>query len=271
MQRWLWAALVGALMLTAMLMAPGAFAQTFTDGQIFDDCDGADWCPRMVVVPAGNFQMGSPDREIGRDGDEGPQHRVWIRQFAVAKFEVTFAQWDACVEAGVCVARDDAAWGRGDRPVINVTWNDAQTYVAWLSAQTGKRYRLLNESEWEYAARAGRTTPFATGLTIRPSEANYAASDLGETRTVGSYPPNAFGLYDMHGNVWELVQDCFARRYSHAPTDGSSRDRSDCYYRVARGGGWNAHVANARVANRTRLSAEESSASMGFRIARDLD
>lgn len=267
MQRWFGAAMVGV-----WLLAAPVFAQTYSEGQEFDDCSGAAWCPRMVVVPAGDFQMGSPDREVGRDGDEGPQHRVWLRHaFAVGKFEVTFAQWDACVQAGACEARDDAAWGRGDRPVINVSWNDAQAYVRWLSAQTGQSYRLLSESEWEYAARGGRRTPFGTGLTIRPNEANYAASGHDQTLAVGSYPPNRFGLYDMHGNAWELVEDCFARRYWDAPTDGAPIEYDDCYYRIARGGGWNAHVTHLRAANRIRLSGDESSAAIGFRVARDLN
>ncbi|WP_395644775.1 formylglycine-generating enzyme family protein [Terricaulis sp.] len=268
MQRWFCAAIVGAWMFAAPAMA---LAQTLAPGQVFDDCDGADWCPRMVVMPAGDFQMGSSDSETGRDGDEGPQHRVWLRPFAVGKFEVTFAQWDACVDAGACEARDDASWGRGDRPVINVSWNDAQNYVQWLSARTGKHYRLLTESEWEYAARAGRTTPFATGLTIRPNEANYATSGYRETRAVGSYAPNAFGLYDMHGNVSELVQDCFQRRYWHAPTNGAAIEHDACYYRIARGGAWSTHVSNVRVANRIRLAGVAASASVGFRVARDLD
>jgi hypothetical protein len=170
----------------------------------------------MVVVPAGSFTMGSPPSEEGRSDSEGPQHRVTIaRPFAVGKFEVTFAEWDACVAAGGCSHRPgDQGWGRGNRPVIDVSWNDiTQQYLPWLSRKTGKTYRLLSEAEWEYAARAGTTTAFSTGRTITPEQANfdgnytYGGSAKGVYRSktveVGSFPPNAFGLFDMHGNLWE--------------------------------------------------------------------
>ena len=136
-------------------------AETSTHGREFDDCGGAGWCPRMVVLPAGSFTMGSPSSEKGRERDEGPQHVVTIpRPFAVGKYEVTFEEWDACVRGGGCPHRlGDKGWGRGRRPVINVSWKDAQDYVRWLSRETGKEYRLLTEAEWEYAARAGTTGP----------------------------------------------------------------------------------------------------------------
>ncbi len=176
-------------------------------------------CPEMVVVPAGSFLMGSPKSEDGNDGTEGPQHEVKIpRSFAIGKFEVTFAEWDACVAAGGCKYRPgDQGWGRGKRPVINVSWNHVtKEYLPWLSRKTGKTYRLPTEAEWEYAARAGTTTPFSTGETITPSQANfdgnhtYGGSARGISRektiVVGSFQANAFGLYDVHGNVWEWVQ-----------------------------------------------------------------
>lgn len=271
MHRWVWLGIVCAL----TLAAPHALAQTsssavLADGQEFDDCGGAPWCPRMVVVPAGDFRMGSPDHETGRARDEGPQHRVWITEFAVGKFEVTFEQWDACVAGGGCATRaDDAAWGRSDRPVINVSWEDANAYVRWLSAQTGQDYRLLSEAEWEYAARAGRTTPFGTGHTIRPSQANFGGV-TGQTRPVGAYPANAFGLHDMHGNVWELVSDCFANRYPLS-VQAAAYDREGCFYRVARGGAWSAHAAAARSANRLMIAAQARGPAVGFRVARTLD
>ena len=142
-------------------------------GDSFKDCPD---CPEMVVVPAGSFLMGSPPDEAGRNGNEGPQHRVVIgKPFAVGKFEVTFTEWDACVASGKCKRRpDDNGWGRGRLPVLNVSWDDiTREYLPWLSGKTGKGYRLLTESEWEYAARAGTTTPFSTGPTITTDLANF--------------------------------------------------------------------------------------------------
>ena len=133
----------------------------------------------MVVVPAGSFRMGSPPGEEGRDDDEGPVHRVEIREpFAVGKHEVTFAEWDACVSSGGCGSYrpNDEGWGRGRRPVINVNWEDAKSYVSWLSRKSGEAYRLLSESEWEYAARAGTTGPFHFGSTISSDQANAMAT-----------------------------------------------------------------------------------------------
>src|SRR5262249_21370232 len=168
------------------------------------------------TVPAGEIMMGSPPSERGRNSDEGPQRKVTFAQpFATGKYVVTFAQWDACVAAGGCTHRPgDNDWGRGKRPVINVSWNDAEQFVGWLAKKTGKPYRLLTEAEWEYAARGStkaidRQPPFSTGLTINPNQANYdgnfsygAGGKTGiyrqKTLEVGSFKPNAFGLYDMH-------------------------------------------------------------------------
>ncbi|MDZ7792064.1 MAG: formylglycine-generating enzyme family protein [Xanthomonadales bacterium] len=147
-------------------------------GEVFRDCPD---CPEMVVIPSGSFQMGSPSSEPQRDSDEGPQHRVSVPAFALAKTEVTFAQWDACVSDGGCSHRpEDRGWGRGNRPVMNVNWNDAQEYVRWLSRKTGADYRLPSEAEWEYAARAGTTTRFNTGNCITSDQANFN----------GNYPPS---------------------------------------------------------------------------------
>ena len=147
-------------------------ANKYKPGDTFKDCDN---CPEMVVVPAGSFMMGSPTSEKFRYKDEGPQHRVTIpRSFAVGKFEVTLAEWDACVSAGGCTRQpSDSGWGRGRRPVIKVSWHDANTYVKWLSRKTGKSYRLLSEAEWEYSARAGTRTPFSTGRRITTAQANF--------------------------------------------------------------------------------------------------
>jgi hypothetical protein len=183
-------------------------------GREFRDCDA---CPIMVAIPPGKFLMGSPATEAGRFDHEGPQREVTIaKAFAVGKFEVTFDDWEACVAGGGCqtnTSPGDRGWGKGARPVINVSWNDAQDFVRWLSAKTGQTYRLFSEAEWEYAARAGTTTPFSFGATISTAQANYDGNHTygggvkGEyrekTAPVGSFPANAFGLHDMHGNVWE--------------------------------------------------------------------
>ena len=195
--------------------------------------------------------MGSPSSERERYDNEGPQHRVTIIDaFAVGKYEVTFEEWDACVSAGGCggYRPDDEGWGRGRRPVINVSWEDAQRFVEWLREETGEPYRLLSEAEWEYVARAGTSTPFHTGGTISTSQANYDGNYTygngreGEYRErtvpVGSFGANAFGLHDVHGNVWEWVEDCWNDSYRGAPSDGSAWERGDCSSRVYRGGSW---------------------------------
>ena len=249
-------------------------------GKQFRDC--AD-CPQMVVIPAGSFTMGSPSHERLRDRDEGPQHRVTIwRPFAVGRYEVNFAQWDACVSAGGCRHRpNDLGWGRGQRPVMNVSWRDAKQYVRWLSRKTGKRYRLLSEAEWEYAARAGTTGPFHFGSTISTDRANYDGTGTygsgrkgiyrRKTVPVGRFPANAFGLHDMHGNVWEWVEDCSHKSYRGAPADGRPWTAGgNCSRRVLRGGSWGDVPRNLRAALRFRNSAGFRIVYFGFRVARTL-
>lgn len=248
-------------------------------GQVLKDCDE---CPELVVVPGGSFVMGSPENEPQRRLDEGPQRRVTIQAVAVGRYEVTFGQWDACVAAQGCSHRPaDNGWGRGDRPVMNVSWEDAQQYVKWLSQKTGKEYRLLSEAEWEYAARGGTETPFQTGQTIATSQANfdgtstYNGSAKGEFRgmtvPVGQFAPNTFGLYDMHGSVWEWVQDVWHGSYLGAPTDGSAwmagGDRSR---RVLRGGSWGNYPRFLRSAMRYHYAPDDRDYVTGFRIARAL-
>ena len=243
-----------------------------TEGEVFRDCDGT-WCPEMVVVPAGSFMMGSPSGEKGRDADEGPVHRVRISEpFAVGVYEVTFEEWEACRRGGGCSHNpDDKGWGRGRRPVINVSWQDAQAYVRWLSRVTGKAYRLLSESEWEYVARAGTTGPFHFGSTITTEQANYGSRG-GRTAPVGSFPANAFGLHDVHGNVMERVEDCWHASYRGAPGDGSAWTRGgNCDARVLRGGSWYYGAQYLRSANRYELTAANRFSFAGFRVARTLD
>ena len=247
----------------------------------FRDCPE---CPEMVVVPAGSFDMGSPSREDGHSADEGPVHRVTIsKPLAVGIYEVTFREWEACRRAGGCShSPDDRRWGRGDRPVINVSWEDAQQYVRWLSRETGEEYRLPSESEWEYAARGGTTEPFHFGSTISAQQANYDANFVYGTgrkgryrkRTVpvGTFPSNAFGLHDVHGNVFEWVEDCWHADYQRAPSDGSAWTRGDdCGRRVWRGGSWNDVPGNLRSANRDRITLGNRLDYIGLRVARTLD
>ncbi|MEO1610548.1 MAG: formylglycine-generating enzyme family protein [Pseudomonadota bacterium] len=241
----------------------------YCPGSEFRDCDA---CPEMVVVPSGSFIMGSPAGEAGRDGDETPQRRVTIGgAFAVGRFEVTFDEWAACVTDGGCQSTKepgDASWGRGRRSVMNVSWNDVQEFIAWLNSKVeGSPYRLLTEAEWEYAARAGTTTAYFWGDQFDSSRANNNGS---QTVLVGSYEPNAFGLYDMHGNVWEWVQDCYIDNYRDAPTDGSARVTSDCVSRVLRGGSWSSDPRYLRSANRGWISAADGPDGGGFRVARTL-
>ena len=237
-------------------------------GRRFKDCAA---CPEMVVVPTGSFMMGSPSSEKGRDSDEGPQHRVRIAQpFAVGVYEVTFAEWDACVSAGGCngYGPADRGWGRGQRPVISVSWNDAQAYVKWLSNKTGNRYRLLSEAEWEYVARAGTETPFHFGMTISTDQANYNRNHRARTVEAGSFPSNGYGLHDVHGNVDEWVQDCWNDSYWGAPTDGSAWTSRDCSGRVLRGGSWDSKHRNLHLADRDWGPTSYRSIRTGFRVAR---
>jgi formylglycine-generating enzyme required for sulfatase activity len=251
-------------------------------GTSFRDCDV---CPEMVTIPAGSFTMGSPESEPERSADEGPQHRVTIaRAFAAGKYEVTFDEWDACVRENGCKQNpSDFGWGRGRRPVINVYWDDAKQYVAWLSRKTGKKYRLLTEAEWEYAARAGTTTAFSTGASINPTQANYdseisyagspTATSSGRTAPVGSYPANAFGLHDVHGNASEWVEDCWNGSYAGAPSDGSAWASGNCTLRILRGGSRNGAPRLARSASRFDFGATFlaifGSLGGGLRVARD--
>lgn len=262
------------------VLAPAA-ARTLRPRDSFRECaadHGEDYCPTMVVVPAGSFMMGSPPSEMDRRGNEGPQHAVAIaKSFAVSKFQLTFDEWDTCVDYGDCAPDiSDAGWGRGQEPVIGVSWDDAQHYVAWLSRMTGKSYRLLTEAEYEYAERAGTESPYFWGNEVGRGNANCNACgtkwDNNVDAPVGSFAPNLFGLYDMTGNVWEWVEDCYHPNYDGAPKDGSawSGGCPDDRTRVERGGGKNAPPQMIRSAVRIAVTADTRRASLGFRVARDL-
>jgi formylglycine-generating enzyme required for sulfatase activity len=262
---------------------------------VFKECDK---CPEMVVVPAGSFTMGSPASENGHAIWEEPQHAVTFDgPFAVGKFSVTFAEWDACVADGGCngYRPPDQSWGRGRRPVINLTWDNAKTYVAWLSKKTGKPYRLLSEAEREYVTRAGTTTPFWWGTSINPRQANYRgdlAYDNGvkgeyrkQTLPVETFEPNAWGLYQVHGNVFEWVEDCWHDRYKGAPSDGSawiesggcsgvplSPGSSIPRGHVIRGGAWSSGPVLLRSASHNiNIPPENHNSEIGFRGGRTLN
>jgi formylglycine-generating enzyme required for sulfatase activity len=240
-------------------------------GGRFQECAS---CPEMVVVPAGEFMMGSGDGQ-----DQKPPRKVIIaKAFAIGRFSVTFDEWDGCLAHGGCTHKpDEKGWGRGKRPVIDVDWEDARQYVEWLSKQTGKTYRLLTEAEWEYAARAGSTTRYPWGDEIGKGNANCQGCgsrwDGKRTAPAGSFEPNAFGLYDMSGNVFQWVEDCYHSSYFGAPTDGRAWT-ANCeggeFRRVLRGGSWNYYPDNLRSADRGSESSVERSDYFGFRVARTL-
>jgi formylglycine-generating enzyme required for sulfatase activity len=242
-------------------------------GSYFKEC--ANGCPVMIVIPAGKFIMGSPENESDREPSEGPQHEVTIAQpFGASRFEVTFEEWDACVAGGGCPRVTDR-WGRGEMPVINVSWGDSNQYVGWLSQSTGKEYRLLTEAEWEYAARAGTKTRYFWGDDPRVGNANCDGCgsqwDLKQTAPVGSLKPNAFGLYDMHGNVWQWVKDSWHENYDGAPTDGSAWLRGgEPNYRVIRGGSWRNESELVRAAVRFKRNINVRFDTLGFRVARTI-
>ncbi len=269
-------------------------------GESFKDCPE---CPEMVVVPAGSFTMGSPDSEPKRLSSEGPQHKVTIGEpFAAGRFAVTRDQFDAFVKDsghsldGGCFVytgaesnwkQDNAASFRspgfiqtGLHPAVCVNWNDAKAYVAWLSRMTGKAYRLLSEAEREYAARAGTATPFWWGSSITPEQANFHASNvygaegrgtLRNTLPVKSFQPNPWGLYQVHGNVWEWVEDCWNGNYDGAPGDGSAKTTGECGSRVLRGSSWYNDPQYPRAAYRSSNGLSIRSDCVGFRVARTLE
>ena len=267
-------------------------------GRPFRDCES---CPEMVPVPAGPFMMGSPLGEEGRSHEEGPQHVVAIAEpFAFGVYEVSFKEWGVCVDDGGCShVPEDEGWGRGDQPVVNVSWNDIQEFLRWISHKTGATYRLPTEAEWEYSARAGTTGPFHVGPDIL---SEFALYDYGEEPygnpeeepetdkcqaapgavcleiqlvakspenpgRVGTRHPNAFGVFDVHGNVSEWTSDCF-RGYE----DEIRRQRMgrNCG-RVVRGGSWASAPENIRSAARGRAPADTRIETIGFRVVRELE
>ncbi|MGH6995811.1 MAG: formylglycine-generating enzyme family protein, partial [Stellaceae bacterium] len=272
--------LLPLLVAVAALLSVPAAAGT----KSFQDCSG---CPQMIVVPAGAFLMGSPQDEPDRNDAEGPQHRVVIAHaFAIGKFDVTRAQYGLFVASTGGHAVDPKCdWTnpryRGEpfhqgpnEPVVCVNWADAKAYAAWLTARTGHAYRLPGEAEWEYAARAGSTTARPWGPTITHENANIGVDACCGPKTegrdqwqftspVGSFAPNAFGLYDMIGNVWQLTGDC--------ASDYADLSHLECDNRMVRGSGWLHGIGYARSAARAADIATRRAADIGFRVVRSLD
>ncbi|MBM3566501.1 MAG: formylglycine-generating enzyme family protein [Alphaproteobacteria bacterium] len=249
--------------------APPAPAPLPAAGTVIRDCPE---CPEVVVVPAGIFMMGSP--KGGKN--ERPVRPVRVpKPFAIGKYEVTFEQWDACRRAKACAADpDDHLWGRDRRPVMNVDFPSVGQYIVWLSRKTGRAYRLPSEAEWEYAARAGATTEFPWGDELIPGRANCrdCGSEWGEkgTAPVGSFPPNAWGLHDFNGNVWEWTQDCWNEDHEGAPKDTQARTSGDCVYRAVRGGSWYYFRRLARNSYRVKWLTQDRSYNVGFRVVREV-
>jgi formylglycine-generating enzyme required for sulfatase activity len=249
---------------------------------IFKECDA---CPEMIVVPAGMFVMGSPESEAEREIWEGPQHRVTIpKPFAVSPFAITGEQFEAFVKATDRVLPDNCRTAPdppqyGPLPSVCVSWNDAKAYVEWLAMTTGKPYRLLSEAEREYVARAGTTTPFWWGSSISTDQANYDGNrtyggpkgkDRHTTLPVGTFAPNAWELYQVHGNVWEWVEDCWNLSYDGAPADDRPWTQGDCNYRALRGGSWGNGPNDLRAAARSGFTVDSREWGFGFRVARTL-
>ena len=264
--------------LTAQLLGPAPPLPQSGEG-FSDRLQAGGTGPLLVVVPAGTFAMGSPVTEWGRDADEGPQHPVRISAFALGKQEVSNAEFRRFQP------QHDSGTGLNDpaQPVVRLSWEDAQAYVRWLSAQTGKTYRLPSEAEWEYAARAGSTTAFATGACLSLAQANVAGGERyaacpteaalpRKALPSGAFAANAWGLQELHGNVWEWVEDCWHPDYQGAPTDGSAwLTGGDCQLRVLRGGSWFNPSRFARAALRAKIAPSRASYDLGLRVARTLE
>ena len=269
------------LILLLVVLLAGCTAQPEPD-KSWRDCEV---CPLLRAVPAGSFTMGSPPQESGRLVHEGPQHTVsFAAPFAIGVYEVTFAEWDACVDDGGCnIFPGDEGWGRDDRPVININLDEMNAYLHWLTTKTGHVYRLPSEAEWEYAARAGTATVYWWGNEADHDYANFGADECcrgaadgrdvwqDQTAPVGRFPANAFGLHDLHGNVYERVRDCWTPNYVAAPADGSAWLDGDCRAIGLRGGSWISSPELIRAAERDAFNGYYRANVMGFRVVRELD
>jgi formylglycine-generating enzyme required for sulfatase activity len=270
-----------AVSIAALFGMPHAVsaAQLGKAGTEFQDCPE---CPVMVVLPQQSFWMGSPDTETGRSANEGPLRRITINYgIAMGKYEVTFAEWDACIADGGCDGKHakDEGRGRGDLPVINVDWNDAQAYAQWLSKKTGHTYRLPSEAEWEYASKAGSSTTYSWGDTASHAHANYGMDtccggfvigpdEWEVSAPVGRFLPNPFGLHDLSGNLWEWVEDCWDPNPATGPVDGGPRRDGDCGLRIMKGGSWASMPVRIRASFRDAYTPGDYGEFIGFRVAR---
>jgi formylglycine-generating enzyme required for sulfatase activity len=293
-------AVIVTLLSPSLPAQPGAPVAT-GPGSVFQECRN---CPQMVVLPAGRFVIGSPADEPLRRDNEPQKPIAFARAFAIAATPVTWNEWEACVRDGFCdgAAIDTALstlesgernpnyqdYGRGTRPVVGVSWYDAQAFVGWLNAKTGEddAYRLPSEAEWEYAARAGTTTAFPWGPELDYDYGNFGRSDEGlggeargrdvwvdETSPVGSFPPNAWGIYDMHGNIFEWVEDCYEADRAHTPADGTANREGNCANRVFRSGTF---LSNPYMQRSARRGAPYPATTrgrnyLGFRVAKTLE
>jgi|WetSurMetagenome_2_1015567.scaffolds.fasta_scaffold117903_2 formylglycine-generating enzyme required for sulfatase activity len=290
-----------AMSMAAGLAASKKAAQHQKAGTVFRDCPT---CPEMVVIPPGSFIMGSPETEKGRDIDE-IQHKVTITYwFAVGKYPITWNEWEACMRDAMCDGQAVEAalrldpdgkpiqqykdHGRGSRPVVGVSWYDAQNYVGWLNRKNGREeYRLLSESEFEYAARGGTTTAYWWGDKPSHDHANYGRDSVedglgglakgrdiwvDETSPVGSFPPNPFGLYDMHGNIYQWIEDCYETDVTKMPIDGLAIKSGNCSSRGFRSNSFESNANTLRSANRAFVYAPHTRGRnyLGFRVAKDL-
>ncbi|MBN2992849.1 formylglycine-generating enzyme family protein [Pseudomonas cedrina subsp. fulgida] len=280
-----------ALALTALcgaLLPSLAQAAAPQPGKVFKDCKD---CPEMVVLPAGTFTMGTPDDEVGREPDEGPMHEVtFAKPFAMSRFHITAGEWDSYVrQAGVKIADGDTRPGREciaskprypqARASRRCAWTWTTSSSTWPGSRkkTGHAYRMVSEAQREYAARAGSTGPFpfpfdeGKGYSIAEHANTYGPADgYSYSSPVGSYPPNAFGMYDMHGNVYERVADCEHANYIGAPTDGSAWTEANCEGYMIRGNDWGEAPVFSRSGNRNNIYPQTRGDWIGFRVVRDL-
>lgn len=286
----IFAAATAYVLAPADLFAPKGKPPGFGTDRSADVIRDCDTCPDMLPVPAGEFLMGDPpgrrERLLNWIEKKPPsQRRITIaKPFAIGRYQVTFDQWDACVADGGCGGHipGDEGWGRGTLPVMHVSWNDAHAYTRWLSQKTGARYRLPTDAEWEYAARAGSTTTYSWGAEPSHDYANFGENEccVGRvegadtwvnTSPVGSFPPNAFGLHDVSGNVYEWVEDCYDAPESDRPTDGSAAVMAGCENHAMRGAAWYSDPWRIRSAYRAWQTPDTRDRVIGFRVLRELD
>ncbi|WP_030131476.1 formylglycine-generating enzyme family protein [Pseudomonas sp. QTF5] len=281
-------ALAFAAVVASLMPGIAQAAASAPPGKIFKDCKD---CPEMVVLPTGTFTMGTPDNEVGREPDEGPLHPVtFAKPLAISRFQVLAGEWDAYLrDTGYVMPDGDTRPGReckagvpryertARHPAVCMDFPEVNAYVTWLSKKTGKHYRLVSESLREYAARAGSSGPFpfpfdeGKEYSIAKHANTYGAADgYNFTSTAGTFPANAFGVYDMHGNVYEWTADCYNENYVGAPSDGSAWLTGDCKARRIRGNDWGEAPVFSRSGNRNATYPDTRGDWIGFRVARDL-